>query len=113
MIHAREQPDGRLTDITQRPATHADDVPLDEVPEGFGPFRRDPQNPRRAIPHAALLLIAARAARRARAVAAETRMVILARIRTRLANAGKATAGVDAQIAEADVEVVDALRDET
>jgi hypothetical protein len=115
MIIAREQPDGSLTDFSPdgcRDRT-AEDVELDEMPVGAGPWRRDPQNPRRAILHAALVLVAAVRARRARAIDAETRMVILQRLRNRLLLAGKGVAWVDAQIAAADAEVLDALRDET
>lgn len=53
MIRARLLPDGRLADIAKRPKQFPEDVELDAMPDGFGPFMRDPTNPRRAVPHAA------------------------------------------------------------
>ena len=63
-IHARQWPDGHLTDIgNPRPRMYEDDVELDAMPT-YKPgtlLMLDPMNPRRAIPHVALIAERARA----------------------------------------------------
>lgn len=49
MIHARLRPGGRLTDVSHRPRTHDDDVPLAAFPPGNGPWTYDAQA-RLAVP---------------------------------------------------------------
>lgn len=41
MVHGTLHPDGSLTDMGYRPASSPDDVPLSEMPSGFGPFTYD------------------------------------------------------------------------
>lgn len=41
MIHARLSPEGRLSEIARRPSSFPDDVPLQEMPSGFGPWEYD------------------------------------------------------------------------
>lgn len=80
--------DGQITpgvpaDETERRAATL--VEIDDEPgTGYrGPFRRDPANPRRAIPHAALLAARARDAARAAAIKAEIEAMAIERLRAR------------------------------
>lgn len=41
MIHARLREDGRLTDAAYRPSLYPDDVPLNAMPGGVGPWIYD------------------------------------------------------------------------
>ena len=49
MIVACLHPDGRLTDCRHALSVGPGEVPLDDMPEGFGPWVYDPET-RRAIP---------------------------------------------------------------
>jgi hypothetical protein len=110
MILAFEHPNGRLTDIARRERTSPSDVELDVMPVGPGPWQRDPANLRRAIAHVALTADEAREERIRRGLSAELRMAAWQRIRARFVAAGRPTAWIDARIAAADAEVVDAMQ---
>lgn len=75
---ARLHPDGSITDIGTGPRGAAlwpdeERIELDRMPEGFGPHRIDPQDPRRAIPDPAALANRAAEATLNKAIALESR----------------------------------------
>jgi hypothetical protein len=113
VILARENPDGTLADFSPEGCRGRtpEDVELDEMPLGPGPWRRDPGNLRTAILHA-LATTQAMVARRNRALRAEIRMAGWQRIRARLVAAGRPTVWVDAEIAAANQAVLDAIQGE-
>ena len=82
MIHARRASDGSLYEISHREATYPDDVPLDAMPSGFGPFALDG---RKAVPH--VTLIAAREAEKSAEaeIQAEIRTIAIEQIAARKA----------------------------
>lgn len=84
MIHARRAADGALYEISHREATYPDDVSLDEMPRGYGPFALDG---RKAIPHVAMI-VAREAEKSAEAeIQAEIRTIAIERIAARKAAA--------------------------
>lgn len=80
MIHARMAQDGSLSDIGHREAQHPDDVPLDAMPEGFGPFAVDPQDSRRAVRDEARVGAQAKQAAEGRAINLEVRRAAAERL---------------------------------
>lgn len=78
-MHGFDKPDGSIGAVACG-CHDPEHFELDAIPSGYGPFMRDPANPRRAVPHAAL--IAAREVEREREakIAAEVRALAIDRL---------------------------------
>lgn len=49
MIYGRLKTNSTVEEISERQSIYSDDIPLDAMPKGAGPFKQDPNNPRLLI----------------------------------------------------------------